>query len=240
MHHYRRNSDTDIRYYQRLALGGDIQAEAKVLSLRRQAGNLDPHHVELAAYLGDEASLLVSDQGGWINPCPYRRAYSLDLALGYRLRVRLGKWTPGPEISMQVLRWGELDQRLLVKIAADFAQHSWEIYAPDDGRPALAIQAARDWVDGLLYDDDDDVARAAARAVDYYATQTAADSVARAAANAAYAACQTTGGPAYFATQTALYSLNAAWVREVEEEWQRLHLIEVLLGNSDRETQGVY
>jgi len=135
--YYHHNPDADIRHYQRLAAAGDIQAEAKVLGLRIHAGELDPHHVELAASLGDEASLMLF---------PENAATRTARSLGVTVAELRGDDSIGYILSNSELR----DGRLLVTIAADFAEHvlpNWN-RAYHDERPSLAIRTVRDWISG--------------------------------------------------------------------------------------------
>ena len=130
------NPDEDLRRYQRSGFSGDIQAESRYLLHRIRAGTLDPHHVELAAYLGHKASLQPRLFPEPVLPEPLEP-------------IEQNTWTN----VRQILRRGNLDHSLLVTIAADFAEHVllfWLRSYPDDDRPAKAIQAARDWVSGIL------------------------------------------------------------------------------------------
>ena len=85
-------------------------------------------------------------------------------------------------------------------MASDFAQEAlplWHKYYPEDKRPAEAIQAARDFANGLITKEQLNIARAAAYAASYasyaaYAASYAADAASAAAAYYAayYAACE--------------------------------------------------
>jgi immunity protein 5 of polymorphic toxin system len=117
--------------------------------------------------------------------------------------------------------WNDKTLRLF---AADCAEHVLELYEksyPDDKRPRNAIQAARDFANGLI---DKDAANAAANAA--YAAANAAAYAAYAAANAAAYAANAANAAAnaayaaYAANATyATYAANAA-----ERKWQLARL----------------
>jgi len=104
-------------------------------------------------------------------------------------------------------------------IAADFAEsvlHIYESDYPNDNRPRLAIQAARDYADGKIYDAASNAAKAAARAASNAAW--AASWAARNASNVAcdaWAASDATSNAARAASDVARDAAwaasNAAW-----------------------------
>jgi predicted PhzF superfamily epimerase YddE/YHI9 len=203
------NPDEKFRSYQRLAAQGDIEAEAKVLQLRVRAGELDRHHVELAAYLGDEVSLMLFPDP----PGP-----------------------PEPYVESEVA-WAlnnvELEHESLVTLAVDFAEHVlpiWELDHPDNDRPANAIQTAKDWVNGLVTS----IARTSYAADSAAYASHSADSAAYAAAAAAIAAnaCRDPATAASAAALAAYYAIKLYIEKEdqeAEKEWQKQRLIEMLL-----------
>jgi len=82
-------------------------------------------------------------------------------------------------------------------MASDFAQEAlptWKKYYPNDNRPADAIQAARDFANGLITKEQLNIARAAA------------DAAADAAYDAAYAAAYSAAYSAYSAAYSAYYA----------------------------------
>lgn len=232
---YRRNSDEELRGYQRLAASGDIDAETKVLQLRIRADDLDPHHVELAAYLGDKASLMLF-------PNPPGPPEYMASEVAWTLVSHRDFNSIAPKVAW-TLHHGNLNSRLLVTIAADFARHVlhiWKDEYPADDEPQLAIQSARDWVDGEVgaserADAASEVAALAADSGDpYSASAHAGGAAAHSAAAAAAEDANEVSRQAYWAANTAVRA--AAWwghsgdeEEEVEREWQRRHLIEMLL-----------
>jgi len=90
-------------------------------------------------------------------------------------------------------------------MASDFAQEAlplWHKYYPEDKRPAEAIQAARDFANGLITKEQLNIARAAA-----YAASNAASyaSAAASAAAASYAAADAASA-AYYVASYASYA----------------------------------
>jgi len=83
-------------------------------------------------------------------------------------------------------------------MASDFAQEAlptWKKYYPNDNRPADAIQAARDFANGLITKEQLNIARTASYAAAVYASCAArAARAARAASNAAYYAAYYAAG----------------------------------------------
>jgi len=80
-------------------------------------------------------------------------------------------------------------------MASDFAQEAlptWKKYYPNDNRPADAIQAARDFANGLITKEQLNIARTASYAAAVYAS--CAARAARAASNAAYYAAYYAAG----------------------------------------------
>ena len=122
--------------------------------------------------------------------------------------------------------WNDKTLRLF---AADCAEHVLGIYervCPKDDRPRKAIQAARDFANGLI---DRNAAHAAANAA-YSAANVAnaANAASYAAANAAYSAAEAAANAAYAASYAASYAANAQCCRNAysvdysaaEKEWQ--------------------
>ena len=83
-------------------------------------------------------------------------------------------------------------------MAYDFAQEAlptWKKYYPNDNRPAEAIQAVRDFANGLITKEQLNIARTASYAAAVYASCAArAARAARAASNAAYYAAYYAAG----------------------------------------------
>jgi transposase-like protein len=239
---YRRNSDREIRHFERQRSLGDQQAEAALLVRRIRQEQLDPRHVELAAYLKHPASLLIF-------PEP---ELPLTGALDNPYQER---WYT---VTAQVLRRGNLDQKLAVAVAADFAEHvlpNWDAYDPNDDRPALAIDAARDFVREEATDPGNYSAfyagEDARRAGDdvYHGLmfeRRLAEHAANAAAQAAYAAAanlQVRSDESYaaYAARAARFAAGEGDEEdEIEAEWQRQHFISVLLGTEIRENPKRY
>jgi len=230
---WHRNPDDAIRQRQRSSFSSrDIEAEKAVLIDRIRVGELSPHHVELAAYLGDEASLLLFTD-------PELPASKTQTTFN-RKASRVSQNIQG------VLRRGILNKRLLVTVAADFAERVlpiWEAAYPEDDRPRLAIEAARNWIDsppamrlreGSAWTTASDAAQGAFEAYEEAEIEWIEGSVSAAGrvADAAGFAAATASGFDTNAARTAVYAASAArkYVRNRgEEEWQLQHLIEVLL-----------
>jgi len=221
---YRRNiSDEDLEYLKQQMELGDAGALQQLID----EGELDPRYVALAAYLGDPLALQVSE--------PWDES---NVPRGYINQVG-GHW---PKIRI-VLRFGELDKRLLVSCAADLAEHVLHIFEedfPNDDRPRLAIKTTRDWVNGLITDNTTkDAADAAAEAA--YA---AANANTLASLDAAWAAIHAADAytawtaavawTSYYAANDAADSaasaVDAAENKELEIAWQTQRLIDYLLG----------
>jgi hypothetical protein len=103
-------------------------------------------------------------------------------------------------------------------MASDFAQEAlppWKKYYPNDNRPAEAIQAARDFANGLITKEQLNIARAAAHAASNTASYASAASAAYDAAAAAYFAAY-----AYYAAYFAAYAAG----KEKQEQIFRSYL----------------
>jgi len=218
----RRNpGDEEMRQHQRRGFSGDIEAEKQLLIRRIRAGEVDPRHVELAAYLDHPPSQLLIPKPSLI--------FSSDL--GTRIE--------------RVLGLGNLEQGLLMTIAVDFADHVlpiWINYAPEDERPILALEEARVRIRSLGLDGNVDQASLDAYNAAHTAPENSAAYNAARAADVAADACSEFN-PAkrldYIADQHSLavwgaarvsnYAAEAAENSEVEREWQRQYLIEALL-----------
>ena len=74
--------------------------------------------------------------------------------------------------------------RLMVADFAESALANWTKYYPNDNRPALAVQAARDFANGLIVREDLAAARSAAESAAWSAAGSAAWSAASAAGSA--------------------------------------------------------
>jgi hypothetical protein len=237
----RRNPDHEIQHYKRLAAQGDITAEAKVLQLRIRSGELNSHYVGLAAYLEDEASLLVCP-----DPELLRREQGLSRlgAIPRRetIELRPSEWS----LVCRVFNLGRpLDSKLVVTAAADFAEHVlpiWEAYSSSK-RAFLAIQAANDWVEGMIgseelidfsfvYGPPGTVitSDAATDAIDAALSAVAAAQAADSGSEATIAFAATSASYAASLAASAAFNAGDSYDSEIpEEDWQRLHLIELLL-----------
>jgi hypothetical protein len=143
----RQNPDEEIRRSQRFASGGDIHQEAGYLRKRIRTGRLDPHHVELAAYLGHSASLLLFP-APTIRPFRFSSPLPEDRPLTKTILVlgHLFDLTTSCDLETKK-RWDS--RRFQVSVAADFVEHVlpiWEDWNPEDTRPRILIQDARAWV----------------------------------------------------------------------------------------------
>jgi len=210
---YRRNvSDEDLEYLKQQVELGDADALQQLLD----EGELDPHHVALAAYLGDPLALQVSESWddsslpGWANIKEFPKT---------RTKAR------------NVIYFGELDEKLLVSCSADFAEHVLHIFEdiyPDDNRPRLAIQAVRDYIVGIkgLRSYIRDAADAATDA----ARSSADDSAWAAAYAAAYAARAVDSNTSWDNASDAIYFAAVATNNiQLEAVWQTQRLINYLL-----------
>ena len=127
--------------------------------------------------------------------------------------------------------------------AADCAEHVLPLYAaayPNDPRPRLAIQAARDFANGIISaaacDAAYDAARAAAYAAwsaayaaAYDAARSAANAAAYDAANAARSAANAAYAAAYDAAWSAASDAARAAARAAELNWQRERFDELVM-----------
>jgi len=85
--------------------------------------------------------------------------------------------------------------RLMASDFVEYALSIWKKYYPNDNRPADAIQAARDFANGLITKEQLNIARTASYAAAVYASCAArAARAARAASNAAYYAAYYAAG----------------------------------------------
>jgi len=223
---YRRNADIDIQKLRRRQAVGGPEDEAHVLIQLMRLGELDRYHVSLAAYLGDPAAIITSVEPWDDSEIP---GWAQDWS-------NVGK----------VLRFGELEQRLLVWVAADIAEHVLPIFEDvrsGDDRPRLAIQAARSWViisadaADTAADTAADAADAADAAAAYAAYVAAYAAIAANAANAAAdaaAAAAAAADAAYFAGYAAGAAAGAAAYvaedRDKEIAWQTKLVCDYLLG----------
>jgi hypothetical protein len=139
---YRRNADEEKRRLERLSnLTGDVYDQAAFLQRRIRHGELDPHYVELAAYLGDLASLqlfpnpqlpeIVLREGETLWPTPSHE-----------------EWWATP---LKVIRRGNLSYSFLATAAADFVEHTihyWNDFAPTNYVPARTFELIRNYLRG--------------------------------------------------------------------------------------------
>jgi Imm-5 like putative immunity protein len=221
------NPDEEMRRIQRRESSGDFDARPQLLIRRIRIGELDPHHVRLAAFLGHEASLAVFPENA-----------------SRRIRQQqIQDWdltdTHLDTTVNRVLEFGELDPKFVATLAVDFAEHVlpiWEEHEPYDNRPALAIKAARYLLSGTRTGRGTPAFQAASAyaqaAFECYNTHDQAAGAAEAAGCAvmaakAAAAPEAVDGNVYrWAINTAAH---AASDRKDEQAWQRQHFIEVLL-----------
>jgi hypothetical protein len=173
--------------------------------------------VAMRAWTPEETPVLC--QSGWHGCQSTDLIFHLPCAESFELFIVEGRGTcaVGEDkvafAQMKLVeRVGVCDQRLLRLFAADCAERVLPIFykfLPNDQRPSLAIQAARDYANGKITGRRWATPRDAARDAAYAST----------AANAAYAAP---------------YAANAA-ARDAEKEWQADHLIEMIrLGQAAR------
>jgi hypothetical protein len=194
-------SDARFRHLER---GASAEDAAAVLRHRIRTGELDERRVALAGFLGYEPALLASEPVR-LNVPSYAAKWS---------RVR------------GVLRFGGLDQRLLVTLAADFAER-----VPQGPEGRVAITAARAWV--ACPCPDHAAAAQAARAAAWaaaWAAESAAAAPAAAGAAAAWAAAaaEEAAEAAAWAAAQAATAADAAAARAAEEVWQAEHMALVL------------
>jgi len=117
--------DPARRAERRTLAWGDPHDRARVLVNRLRAGLVQPHHLAVAGWLGDEAARLVVR--AWDPP------------------VAVPNWSY--PVRHALLHAG-LERPLLVRLAADFAAHTAldiEARYPNDLRPRRAIEAACAW-----------------------------------------------------------------------------------------------
>jgi len=232
----RRNTDAANRAREREALREDQHARARMLVDRVRSGLVQPNHLAVAGWLGDEAARLVVTAWVPLVPVPH--------------------WNSPVHHALQHTG---LERPLLTRLAADCAAHVLPLFEQrnqEDLRPRRAIEAARAWA-AHPRPKHAKAARAAARAA--YAAAYAADAAhatdaaaaAYAAAAAAYAAAAVRATDAADAAAysddaaAAAYAADAAVratyddaaaaadadARQAEREWQRLHMIAVLCGD---------
>jgi hypothetical protein len=182
---------------------------AQVLAHRLRAG-LDPRRVELAARLGDAASLE-----------HYPEAVQID-------------WSAWQERRDALAAACAIDNTLPARLAADWAERAlpaWAVHSSSDA-PRGAIAAARAWVACPCAEHRDDAAAAAASAAYAAGYAAAADSAASAATSAAYAtyAYAYAGYNAAHAAHAATYAAHAAAAdAAAERAWQVALFVAVLL-----------
>lgn len=138
-----------------------------------------------------------------------------------------------------VHRGGTLDlarHRLLARWAADCAEHVLPLFTsryPDDDRPRLAIEAAREWAEGEITVGAAREAAFRAHAAAREASEDAARAVARASGQAVstpHMADHSLGAAAYAVKAVKLASSmgDATMAGEREHQWQREHLPEAV------------
>jgi hypothetical protein len=106
----------------------------------------------------------------------------------------------------------EKDMRLFAADCADHVQHIWDAKYPNDHRPAIAIQAARDFANGLISVEE-------LRGADSYAAAASYASYASYAA-ASYASSAASYAASYAASAYAYAASAYAYARKQEIEWQ--------------------
>ena len=121
---------------------------------------------------------------------------------------------------------------LVKQFAISCAEHVLPIWIkefPDDQRPAQAIQAAKDYLDGKItleeLQEKEDAARAARAA---WAAAWSARAAGYAAGYAAMAAADMAAEASWYAGNAAWYAANAAWYA-AEYEWQTQELTRMIL-----------
>ena len=234
---YCRNPDDEFRHLERLAASGDVEAEASYLSTRVRHGKLDPKMLLLAAYLGHPASLRsVPD------PNPYVLLKQIEsVSSSYETDP-----DAGADLTMigQVLYSRFLDKDFLINIAADFVEHVlpiWDISYGENKPLTEALRAARENVSfgeasrirwGLAFTEDPyqpgamEVGENALRLVEMARYNADAQMVTpmnamRWLARSIAKGCETAAG---------YVSKNwPSWDMESEQQWQREHLINILL-----------
>jgi len=225
----RPNTDAASRVREREALCEDPHARARVLVDRMRSGLVQPHHLAVAGWLGDEAAGLVVP--AWVPP---------ESVPGWSYPAR------------HAVLLGPIKRTVLVRLAADMAFNVLRLFEaahPGDMYPRRAIEAAWAWavcpceehrtaadaaVDGGI---GGDVGASA------WNTNVDADVAAQAAAyTAAQAASDVDGAWVEKATDAAAAAVLAAeadlGTAVVEHEWQRMHMIAVLRGDSVEDPLG--
>jgi len=223
-------TDRTTRTAERLAAAGDPAARARYLVARLRTGTVSREQVALAARLGAPVAREVLPG----EPLVDWADYTARKAAIAETQAIVGR----PSV---------------VRCAADWAERvlpAWERDRAGDGRPRVAIAAARAWADcpcegheaaAKAAADAASDASASAYAADaaYYASASAYAAAASAsayayaacAAYAAYAACA--AAAAAYASATTAYAAYAAYVAadsDSEREWQRLRLAAYVLG----------
>jgi hypothetical protein len=135
-------SDLKFRRLERQAFTGGKKERLRFLQHLIRSG-FNPHYMELAAYLGNGWSLLLYPEPQLPSPRPYESEGDDPEWSDLRL----------------VLRRGKIDRELLTLIAIDWAHRlggifPWLQQYPHDTRPQLALEAAQNWLDGVLIDFD--------------------------------------------------------------------------------------
>ena len=178
---------------------------------------------------------------GEIIPCQY--GYHASPSLWDALRYAPGALACKVELSGTIVPHGDDKyaastrklvaavnvERELRLFAADCAEHVLYLFEekyPDDDRPRKAIQAARDFANGLItaanaaYAAYAANAAVVANAANAYAANAAAAAAAAAAADASYAAAYAINA-AYAGRYAASHAATAHAGRSAEKEWQR-------------------
>ena len=210
-------TDRTTRTAERLAAAGDPAARARYLVARLRTGTVSREQVALAARLGAPVAREVLPG----EPLVDWADYTARKAAIAETQAIVGR----PSV---------------VRCAADWAERvlpAWERDRAGDGRPRVAIAAARAWAD-CPCEGHEAAAKAAADAASdasasAYAAAASASAYAYAAcaAYAAYAACA--AAAAAYASATTAYAAYAAYVAadsDSEREWQRLRLAAYVLG----------
>ena len=120
--------------------------------------------------------------------------------------------------ALRAVEGKDKEIRLFAADCAESVLHIYEKQYPNDDRPRKAIQAARDYVNGVIGKDELAAAWDAAR--DAGSAERAAGSAERAARAAGWAA-----GAAGWAAEAAERAAGAAWAAARDAKWQEIELL---------------
>lgn len=214
----RRNSDEELRRHERAAATGDVQARARLLAGRLRSGTVKADHLAVAAWLGDEAA-------GMVVPA----------------------WDPriGPAMSVdhpdhparQAIIYGQIDRRVRVRLAADFAEQAIRRVVPAISLGLMdmetdAIAAARRWVASAPRSEEERSAEAASDRFWTVLANRAGDDDATLAVMAAAAAAADSTNTEEWCGRAAEWAASAGRLDRMARLEQRLHMIAVLTGDA--------